>query len=232
MKTLNVSAGGKGTRISNYTTTITEDFPKHILPIPTLGGTILGEIIRKAESNFDKVVVWTSINNNRQIKESLKASAKTTIAIDTNMTGPLGPVIRSVIKSDTTSYGCAGDFYHDFSWQEFEYFHNSHKLPISILVSRSVPTSDGAIFHTDGKIVTGWERKSATTDLDKINIGCYIIDPTPDVKSILNTLERHKEDPFFDAFIAKALVAGYDPGHIGFNINTLDVYNELVSRLS
>ncbi len=228
MKTLHISAGGKGSRIHDYTSQISPDLPKHLLPIPTKGKTILGEIIRSAKPDFEKVIVWTSEQNNSQISSSIGVGYT---SMDTELTGPLGPMIRHAIQTKQRTYGCAGDFFCRFSWAEFEGFHNSTGLPISILVSNSVPTSEGAIFNVDSDVVTSWERVLRTTEEDKINIGCYIVDPNSDVINALESLEKHKEDPFFDLFIARRLISGFTPGTPGFNINTSEVYKHLLDKL-
>ena len=67
---------------------------------------------------------------------------------------------------------------------------------------------------------------------DLINIGCYIVDPTPEVLATLKEMKMHKEDPFFDIFISKKLVAGYDPLKDGFNVNVAEVYESLLHALA
>lgn len=149
------------------------------------------------------------------------------------MTGPLGPMVRALLVTKQRTFGCAGDFYCDFSWKEFEKFHDTHGLPISILVAKSVPAPDGARFHlNDDSKISRWERVAKTTKDDRINIGCYIVDPVPEVISGLQALEKHKEDSFFDVFVPKKMVAGYDPGTLGFNVNVAEVYEHLLRFLA
>ncbi len=228
MKQLHVSAGGRGERIATYTASIKPDLPKHLLPIPVEGKTLLGEITRQARDHFDQVVIWASETGLPHIASAVAAPA-VSVCVDTDMTGPLGPMVRELLTRQQRTYGCAGDFYCDFSWGDFESFHDSHGLPVSILVARSVAAPGGARFNlsTTGAVL-GWERVACTTEEDRINIGCYILDPAPEVERYLATMPRHKEDPFFDHLIAAGCVAGCDPGKLGFNVNVPEVYQALL----
>lgn len=232
MKTLHVSAGGRGERIAAYISSIRPFLPKHLLPIPTEGRTILGEIIFKAHTHFEEITVWSSKETYPRIALALEDLMPVGVRVDAKMTGPLGPMVRRLLATRQRTFGCAGDFYCDFSWKEFEKFHEAHGLPISILVAKSVPAPGGARFHLNGGDITGWERVEKTTKDDRINIGCYIIDPVPEVVACLEAMKKHKEDPFFDIFIPKKLVAGYDPGLSGFNVNVAEVYEHLLHVLA
>lgn len=232
MKTLHISAGGRGERIAAYIASIRPFLPKHLLPIPTEGRTILGEIVFRAHAHFEEVVVWSSKETYPRISLAIEDLMTVKVRMDAEMTGPLGPMVRNLLITKQRTFGCAGDFYCDFSWREFEKFHNSHDLPISILVAKSVPAPSGARFHLNGRLITGWERVEKTTKEDKINIGCYIVDPVSEVVSEFQALKKHKEDPFFDIFVPKKLVAGYDPSTLGFNVNVAEVYERLLHTLA
>jgi len=232
MKTLHVSAGGRGERIAAYISSIRPFFPKHLLPIPTEGRTILGEIIFRAYTHFEDITVWSSKETYPRIALALEDLMPVRVRVDAEMTGPLGPMVRALLTNKQRTFGCAGDFYCNFSWKEFEKFHDSHGLPISILVAKSVPAPGGARFHLNDGNITGWERVEKTAKDDRINIGCYIVDPVSEVVSGLKALKRHKEDPFFDVFVPKKLVAGYDPDALGFNVNVAEVYERLLHFLT
>jgi NDP-sugar pyrophosphorylase family protein len=232
MKTLHVSAGGRGERIAAYIASIRPFLPKHLLPIPTEGKTILGDIVCRATKDFEEIKVWSSKETYPQISLALERLVSVNLQVDAEMTGPLGPMVRTLLGNQSRTFACAGDFYCDFSWAEFEAFHNAQGLPISILVAKSIPAPEGARFLLNGKAIKGWERVRRTTREDRINIGCYIIDPMPEVVEILQSMRTHKEDPFFDACIAKKLVAGYDPGRLGFNVNVVQVYESLLHALA
>jgi hypothetical protein len=119
-----------------------------------------------------------------------------------------------------------------FFWEEFENFHLIHNKPISILVAPSLSMPDGAFFELDqNNIVISWRRLEITRDFDLINIGAYIIDPLPEIIDIISKLEIHKEDYFFDMFVPKQLVAAYNPGAVGFNINTQETYEKMCKFL-
>jgi len=232
MRMLHVSAGGRGERIAAYIASIRPFLPKHLLPIPTNGETILGEIVLKAHTHFENVTIWANKETYPRIALALEGLIPVKVRVDAEMTGPLGPMIRALLATKQRTFACAGDFYCDFLWEEFEKFHDAHGLPISILVAKSVPAPNGARFHLNGNNIIEWERVKETGKDDMINIGCYIIDPVPEVISGLEVLEKHKEDNFFDVFVSKKLVAGYDPGVPGFNVNVAEVYEHLLRVLA
>ena len=234
MKILNISAGGRGERISKYVSSKTNSSTtKHLLPIPVIGKTILGRIIYNGLKTFDQINIWVSAENRHQIYPEFKNLTNVNIYTDDKMTGPLGPMIRSIIENPKRVFGCAGDFYCDFDWKNFEKFHESHNLPISILIAKSVPSPEGARFYSNKKnVITKWERVNKTTKKDKINIGCYIIDPLPNTIRELVLLTKHKEDTFFDKFISQNLVGGYNPHVVGYNINVAEVYEKLISAIT
>ena len=231
MKTLHISAGGKGERIAPYIATIQPFLPKHLLPIPTEGKTILGEIIFKAHESFEEICVWTSKETYPRIVLGLEKSISVKTVIDAKMTGPLGPMVRNLLETKSRTFACAGDFYCDFSWNEFEQFHDTHGFPVSILVAKSIPAPGGARFLLQEDIVTGWERVTRTHKKDNINIGCYIVDPVPEIISKLEKLQAHKEDAFFDSLVPEKLVGGYNPNTLSFNVNVAEVYESLLHRL-
>lgn len=229
MRTLHISAGGKGERISSYIHSQGNSYPKHLLPIPTPSRTILGEIVDKSSVFFESVKVWSSESNYPSICSGIDSNRTHAVEIDDDMTGPLGPMVRNLLSSHERTFGCAGDFFCNFSWNDFLVFHEGHSLPVSILIANSVPTKKGATFNAQNGKVTSWNRVDQTTTDDLINIGCYIIDPDDMVIQKLKSLKEHKEDLFFDSLIPTGFIAGYNPGNIGFNINIADVYEKLLA---
>lgn len=231
MRKLHISAGGANTRLREYIYTNFGKIPKHLLPIPTPEGTILGQIMRDAETYFDRMTVWTSKGNIADFLPLVQKHKRANYVVDTYMTGPLGPLIRQAMQYRARSYACAGDFYCPFSWKEMERFHDGHDRPITILLTQSLPAADAAVFELaeDGG-VTGWSRRDSTAT-DLINIGAYIIDPTPEVREMLAMLDRHKEDPFNTAAIDRGMLAGYVPDGMGFNVNTSSSYKLLLAHL-
>ncbi len=232
MKTLHISAGGRGERMASYISSIAPFLPKHLLPLPTPGKTILGEIVFRATSNFEDIRIWSSKETYPHIIFNIEKLAPVNIDIDAEMTGPLGPMIRNILNSNQRVYGCAGDFYCDFSWAEFEAFHLSHDFPVSILVAQSMAAPQGARFILDKHQVVQWERVERTTVEDFINMGCYIVEPDPEVIRMLRSMKEHKEDAFFDLLIKEGLVGGYNPETRGFNVNVPEIYESLLHALA
>ena len=221
MKTLHISAGGKSSRMR------LAGECKHLLSIPGSSQSILGKIVEDARSYFENVIIWSGENTPELIQ-----AFPDFVKRDECMTGPLGPIVRNLLSSNSRSYGCAGDFVCDFSWKEFENFHSRHGMPVSILVAPSIPVENGARFIMDGVRIAGWERCN-TIEGDLINIGAYIIDPDDRVFRAIMQLcsdeknPPHKEDQFFTAMIAHGMLAGYNPGTIGYNVNSPRVYSHL-----
>ncbi len=231
MRTLHVSAGGNGERIAGLTSAASPSVPKHLLSLPTKHHTILGEIVGSAIESFNQIIIWANEHNRVQIANALINTRGLSTEVDEAMSGPLGPMVRSALSTGMRTYGCAGDFYCNFSWEMFEQFHDIHGLPVSVLIAKSVPAPGGARFLLEEGRIIRWQRVEQTTEHDQINIGCYIIDPTPEVVAILRGLQGHKEDLFFDAFVSRGLVTGYDPGILGFNVNIAAVYHALLRTL-
>lgn len=230
MRTLIISAGGNGTRIKSLLTEKFNGIPKHILPLPQKS-TIIEEIVTNALSFFDRVVISANDENKNFIKALIGNHEQVEIVIDSLCTGPLGPMIRELLDKRNIVYGCAGDFYCEFEWDNFNSFHKDHRSPISILVSKSLAVPEGAKFIVKDGLVTNWERISHTDDSDLINIGAYIITPDPELLTEIRTLSKHKEDNFFNTFIPNKKVFAFNPGGTGFNVNIPRVYYELCNYL-
>jgi len=218
-----VSAGGKSSRIRPYLETEIEGRPKHLLPIPG-GDFLLGAIVRNGESFFDRIIISTSPETDEHIRPAFSDKPNVISDVDQFRTGPLGPMLRALSERQNTTYGCAGDYYCDFSWVEFKSFHDQQRKPVTILLAKSSPTTEGATFKVESGNVTGWERVNATTAEDRINIGAYIVEYDKVTKPFFKAMTYHKEDPFFDFLISRGLVAGFDPEVLGFNINTFETY--------
>lgn len=227
MKKLIISAGGKNTRIKEYLADHFSGIPKHILPLPNYNTTVLEKIVRDALGFFEEILITTNENNHRFIKNLFTYHRNVSVAIDQISNGPLGPMFRELIEKKDRVYACAGDFFANFSWKIFEQVHFEKSPGISILVSNSNPTKNGARFvlnhQTD--LVQSWERVEKTTATDLINIGCYIVEPKEDIIESIKKMTAAKEDNFFDEFIKISKIAGYNPGGMNFNINTPENYD-------
>lgn len=223
-----VSAGGKSSRLREFLNSKREGMPKHLLELPGDHGYLLGAIVECAGLYFYSIRISVSDDNFTHISDSFEHNNDVVVEVDDIKSGPLGPLIRSALSSNEKAYGCAGDFYCDFSWKEFDAFHDSHDLPISILVAKSRPTNDGARFDLqENGVIKSWERVQRTNEHDLINIGAYIIEPDSRIQAGLEAMTYHKEDVFNDLFIPAGLVAGYNPGKTGFNVNTVEIYEQL-----
>lgn len=232
MKCLHVSAGGKNVRLKKFLKQEFNGIPKHVLPLPQKKMTVIEAIIKNAEKYFDKIIIEANNFNVCFISPLFYHKVKVLTVIDNICSGPLGPTVRELHRRKKRIYGCAGDYYCDFSWYDFEKFHDSHDLPVSILISKSVPAPKGAKFNLNKTHVKSWERVKMTKKTDLINIGVYIIDPSEDILKETKKMTWHKEDVFFDKLIQKKLLAAYNPGGIGFNINTPVIFKSLCQSLN
>lgn len=233
MTVLHVSAGGINSRIKQYLDERCDGIPKHLLPIPGRENSLLEEILFQGETFFDHIRVWSNEYNILDFAGLVPNHHTTQFTVDRKMSGPLGPVIRYLLGRKQRAFGCAGDYYCEFLWQDMVAFHESHKQPVTILTARSAPFPNAATFtrQAEGKI-DSWVRKDQSTEDDLVNVGCYIFDPDPALMRILRELERHKEDPTFDALIEHGMLAGYVPECPGFNVNTEETYGSLRKYLT
>lgn len=233
MTVLHVSAGGINSRIKQYLDERCSGIPKHLLPLPGSDNTLLEEILFQGEEFFDQVHVWANEQNIVDFAGLVPKHQTTQFTVDSKMSGPLGPVIRYLLGRKQRAFGCAGDFFCKFSWKDMLTFHESHSFPATILTAKSAPFPNAATFtRLDNGKIHSWVRKDQSTDEDLVNVGCYIFDPDPSLMVILKQLERHKEDPTFDALIEHGMLAGYVPDCKGFNVNTEETYASLWKYLT
>lgn len=229
---ITVSAAGQGSRIRDAMNGLgfPLEMPKSLLPTGQ-GETLLGRIIRQA-SVVGHVLLYVNYDHARMIGESSDIPNDISLLINRNIYGPLGPIYLDLFRTRKRCMMAAGDFWANLDWTKFLEFHDSHNMPISIVVGRSSPTNDGAKFIINGDFrVKSWERVPETTEHDLINIGAYIIDPTNEVIEKLQGLDitDHKEDSFNNAMIPEGLMAAYVLEEPSFNVNNIDVYNAMLN---
>lgn len=236
MKTLIVIAGGECLRIADFLKKEFGKIPKHILPLPTRGTTLIEAVVEGAECFFDEIIIEANYQTAIFFEAIFNGHKKVVVNIDNVHSGPLGPVARR-LDTEERIYACVGDMFCDFSWGKFEAFHDAHIKPISILVASSMAVPNGARFMIGPNDELSWERVEYTQPFDLINIGAYIVDRSSETISLFNDLDgikkiiKHKEDGFFDTAIKKGCVNGYNPAIIGFNINTPLTYKGLCQYL-
>lgn len=231
LPTIHIAVGGKGTRIREGVETwgFPPGFPKQLLPSGS-GETLLGRIVRQT-MEIGHPAIYASYDNVRAIGESGDIHPDASLLIARNSNGPLGPMVKDIMRTGQRTYSCAGDFWANFKWSEFANFHDRQDTPVSILVAPSVPTFEGARFRVgDDGIVRSWERVDHTTAEDLINIGAYIVDPEKLVMKKLRGLTWHKEDPFNDAMIAEGIMSAYVLPDTAYNVNNPQVYASLVQN--
>lgn len=237
--TVHIAAGGKGTRIQEVLQSpgFPHGIPKQLLPTGS-GETLLGRIVRQIHT-IGHAAIHTSYQHARLIGENVDVHLDADLLIDRHPQGPLGPLVRNLQLTDRQALSCAGDFWADFKWKDFLAFHEGHDTPVSILVARSVPTTEGARFDvgSDG-VVTAWERVSRTTEEDLINIGAYIVDPEKLVLKKFRELggqpveQPFKEDHVNTAMIAGRLMSAYVLDGVAFNVNNPLVYTAMFQYTS
>lgn len=229
--TVHIAVGGQGTRIREGMETwgFPAGFPKQLLPTGT-GETLLGRIVRQIDQ-IGHAAIHASYDNVRAIGENNDIGPDVSLLIARNSNGPLGPLIKEILRTKERTLSCAGDFWADFSWEDFLDFHESRDTPVSILIAPSVPTFDGARFRVDDNgVVQSWGRVDETTSEDLINIGAYIVEPERLVIKKLRELSWHKEDPFNDTMIEDGLMSAYVLDSTAFNVNNPQVYAALVQH--
>lgn len=236
MKTLLVIAGGEGSRMGDFLKEEFSGIPKHILPLPTRGISLIEAIIKGADSFFDEIIIEANYQTAIFFESIFNGNKKVIVNIDDIHSGPLGPVARRLEEKERI-YACVGDMFCEFSWSDFEKFHNAHTRPISILIASSMAVPNGARFIIGPNNELSWERVVRTKENDLINMGVYIVERSSETIRLFNDLNnlettiRHKEDGFFDAAIRMGCVYAYNPGVLGFNINTPLTYQGLCTYL-
>lgn len=231
MRFLHISSGGANTRLQQYMGTKHEDAPKSLLPIGQKG-TLLDHILTNAINYFDKVRVGANEKNQNVLIDAVSVydQGKVYVEVDKPRTGPLGQPIRHILHNQTRIYVAAGDSYAVFRWSDFDAFHESHGMPVSVVIYPSIAMPSVARLNPTSGKVTLWDITD-TNDGDYINSSHYIIDPHPTVIDIAKKLKRHKEDDFFIALRDTGLLAAYAVDTIGFNVNTEKVYLALTKHV-
>ncbi len=235
LKNLILIAGGEGSRIREMFNDKAAPFTKHFLPLPEKGGSIIGAIVEKSKPHFDKIEIAASKNTMDFMATTFEEQEKVEVSNDDKMIGPLGPPLLRLLAEGKRVFACCGDVYSNFDWNEMEKFHEKSGNAVTILVAKSFPAEKAACFNIDdsGKI-TGWDRKKKSTENDYINIGGYIIDPSPEVIKIAKELVEQghcKEDVFFEKCIEAGIISGFKDKGFSCNVNTPSVYQALVSKL-
>ena len=234
-KKLMIIAGGQGSRIKKMFNTTYVDFTKHVLPIPERGGSIIGAIVSKAEKVFSNIDIIASDTTVPFLTPLFQDNQNVGIVNDQKLIGPLYYPFKKIIEDGQRVFACCGDIYSNFNWNEMERFHNEHKGAVTILISKSFETQNAACFEINdlGQVIN-YQRKPQSTSNDLINIGAYILDPSPDLTRIINELIAQrfcKEDLFFEKCIEARILYGYTPRGLSCNINTPEMYSNLVQSL-
>lgn len=235
-KELIVIAGGRGSRLREmFKDEYLPPFTKHTLPLPEKGGSLIGAIVEKSSGFFDTISLSLSENNASFISPMFADRENINIGFDNRMIGPMFPPLQKILDHKSRVYTCCGDIYSNFAWNEFEEFHNNHRNPVSILVSKSFQSTKASCFDiADDNTIAGWTRKDLSDDDDYINIGAYIIDSAPQVARIaedLIELGNCKEDMFFNKCIQQGIISAYKTSAFSCNVNTPDTYFRLLNKL-
>jgi NDP-sugar pyrophosphorylase family protein len=215
-----------------------EAAPKHLLPLPVERGgpaTILESVVEAGLLAFRRARVHVREEAASSIGEALGGFGdRVQLAIDRELTGPFGPIAR-LLRPGQTLYFAGGDAFCDWRWDDLVAYHESHDLPVTAFVARTLTGPGGArvdVAQTGATAaVTRWQRVDSTGPDDLVNIGAYCIDGTPETISLLASLERHTEDGFLGGLARQGLLAAFVSPELGFNVNTQEVYDALVRTL-
>ncbi len=229
--TLEIIAGGENTRIRNFMKIFHNDLPKHLLPIPGSGHTLLSKLVADSELFFENVQIHAAAHNAEIFRDVFRKQGNVSIVEDINRNGPIEPIIKS-LKSNKTVYACNGDSYYPIDWSDFNKFHKSHNLPVSTLIARSVSVPNGAVITTSGHKVVNWSRVSETTETDYINVGFYIFDKRPEIDLLFRSKSQKSDEEFFGTLAKENLLAAYKGCELGFNVNHSETYLEMRNLIS
>jgi NDP-sugar pyrophosphorylase family protein len=241
-RTLEVVAGGKGTRIRTLVQETLGDYPKHLLPLPVeLAGasSLLGTVLLAGADDFSTFRVHVRDEAAETIGTALRADfgSRVVLAIDTELTGPLGPFARMLTAGETL-YFAGGDAYCTWDWKNLIRYHEAHALPVTALFATTVGGPGGARITVAQDaargcaVVTRWDRVPDSADGDLMNIGAYIFDGTPEVLEIFAAQTKHSEDNILGELARRGLLAAYVSPDLGFNINTAETYTALIEHLA
>lgn len=240
-RTMDLIAGGRGSRLRTLLDERYPGLPKHLLPIPQPGGagTLLTHAIEQGLAVFDHVRVHVAEAGVDLFEQYIATyGRRVSLVIDHHMTGPLGPVARRLRSVGAPVFAFGGDAYCRFDWLDLIDQHTAHNLSVTALVapSRGVRGGGARVNVRSGAgrctPVTCWERTAQLDDGELINIGGYVFDSTPSVRAVFADAERHSEDAILGELARQGLLAAYVAGEPGFNVNTPETYFELCSYLA
>jgi NDP-sugar pyrophosphorylase family protein len=240
-RTLDLIAGGRGSRLRSLLDWRHPGLPKHLLPIPGSEGgedTLLTHAIEQALGVFDHIRVHVAAPDVPVFERyTAPYQGLVSLVIDHDMTGPLGPVARQLGSADARVFAFGGDAYCRFDWQDMIDRHSDHDLPVTALVAASPGTTAGARVKVRRggpgcTPVMSWERAPELDAGDLINIGGYIFDAVAPVRAVFAAAERHSEDAILGELASHGLLAAYVPDEPGFNVNTPETYRQLWGYLA
>lgn len=222
-----ISACGENSRIRDFMRSNFGGAPKPILPLSTDDGNIIQKIIRDAFPFFHRVDLHVSDNNAVQLQEAVKEFPAVNVRKSNN-----DCFLRSAqLEYDNISrvYFASADFFCNLDWRSFEEFHDSHNVPISCVASRGAENVSSSVVKIHGHMATEWQRK-LTDKNDLQNIGMYICDPHPELRSFFSMLTAQSDAKFEKAMVEKGLLACFH-ADCGFNVNDEITYRALIESI-
>ena len=236
---VHIVAGGYGTRLREFMDDkgYEQSYPKHLLPTGKPNGeTILGRIVRQAMSAPTDAppIIHANEQNAPSIEghPDIDPSAEVKVG---NYPNCLLPILANLTQTRKRTFGCAGDFYADFSWDDMVTSHDAQPYPITFMVGRTVEVDRGLTFDVseNGKIERMKRVERSNSD-DLINIGVYMFDPRETVMDALEALatkrQLDKASSIANHLIGEGLVGAYILPSTPYNVNTGETYAALLEH--
>lgn len=233
-----ISAAGESSRLRGFISGelgLPDDYPKLLLPT---GGpdneTLLGRIIRQATIDDQLPILSVTETNMRHMLAHPDIPA---VEYTTEIPKPsLSAMYYRLRRTGERVLSCAGDFYSDFSWEEFISHHDESGAAMTLLVHRSTQPVEAAVFDIDptNNQIVDLRRPPYSAVGDYTNIGAYVIDPVDEIHDVLdeylpvNPQEVLETDAIFLQIMRRGLAGCMIVEGANFNVNTPSEYQALL----
>lgn len=209
-----ILAGGRGTRLRPYTTTI----PKPLVPIGD-DCAILEIVLRQlAHTGFRRITI--AIGHLGELIRAYVGSGsqwglEVDYAVETSPLGTMGPVVAILDRLPDDFLVLNGDILTDLRYDELLAFHTSAGAPLSIATYRREVNVDFGVLDVEGVRVKGFHEKPILSY--SVSMGVYAVSR--------QTLAGYPggQPLGFDQLVLDLLAAGRPPASYAFDGYWLDI---------